>query len=470
MTQQMANEQFTPPELPQDLAAEQALLGALFVSNEVYEKVSDKLTADMFFEPVHGRIYDAIEDCIKRGLTATPITLRAIFEGDPALAEVGGAQYLVRLMGGAATTINAGDYAKLIHDCFLRRQTVVTCEQAIAEACDPRKVEQAARILADLEQKIFDLNSRTDAHRAMADMAMVSDDVAKIIEAAKTNPGGAVGFSTGIKEWDRATGGLFGGDLYILGGRPGMGKSALGLTIARNVARAGRGVLFVSLEMPRDQLGLRLASMIGYSSSTPVPYSDARKGLFTAWQWQRFEEANKSAARLPLLIDDKPGRSLAAIKIGLKRAVDKWAQEGIEPGLLVIDYLGLVAVADRYRGNKTYEIGEISKGLKELAKEFRIPVLALAQLNRAVEQRESKHPQLSDLRESGDIEQDADAVFFCYRAFYYEKQKEHPDPTVLADLERQGQLIIAKQRNGPTRTLDLFFDAPHGLWSDLYGG
>lgn len=454
-------------DLPGDLEAEQQLLGAILVNNEAYERVRAILTPEMFVEPVHGRIFAAIGEAIKAGLSASPSTLKAIFSRDPALDGVGGADYLGRLQYSTASVIIAVDYAKIIREHFLRRSLAELGEKMIGQSLNPIGFDRSRMIIAEAEQRLFELGASVAEQRSVVGMDRVASDTFEIIKAAKANPGGVTGVPSGIKGWDRLTGGFVPGEYYIIGGRPSMGKTALGLCVARNISRHGKGVVFVSLEMTREALGLRLASLIGYSTTTTIPYSEARRGTFTSWQWDRFEEALEDSRTLPLLIDDQPGRSIPAIRLTVRRAVEQWHKADIQPGAVIIDYLQLISASDRYKSQRVNEVDEISKGLKEIAKEFSVPILALSQLNRSVEQRDDKRPVMSDLRDSGALEQDADAIFFCYREYYYAKDKKNVDAEWLTSIENKATIIIAKQRNGPTRDIDLFFDAPHGLWGDM---
>lgn len=468
MNKPMTLAEIQPAQWPRNVEAEQALLGAILLNNAVLERITGMISADMFYEPVHGEIYDAIVEAIESGLEATPVLLAPLFLDHPDLKDVGGAGYLARLAGAATTILNAPDYARSIRDLYLRRRLMQIADQMTMAASDSRAMLKAPKIIAEIETALFELSGSIQGMRTAAGMDTVARDVLQTLEIAKANPGGVTGVPTGLSDLDRLLGGMNGGDYILLGGRPSMGKTALALSIARNVARSGKGVLFFSMEMPRDQLGLRLASMQGYSTTTPVPYANARRGLFDDHQWLRFETAAKSIASLPITIDDRPGMTVAAIKMAIRRALDTWQAQGIEPGVIIIDYLGLVTMGDRYKGNRVNEIAEASKAMKQMALEFHLPFLVLSQLSRGVEGREDKKPTLADLRDSGALEQDADVVLFCYREYYYRKDENGLDTDALHALETRGEVIIAKQRNGPTRSVDLFFDAPHGLWSNRY--
>jgi replicative DNA helicase len=458
----------TPIAWPHNLEAEQALLGAIMVNSDVMARVAHTVNADMFYEPVHGEIFGTIQRALETGVDAKAGVIVTAFKDHPALRDVGGAQYIIRLATAAVTILDAPDYAKTVRDCYLRRRLMEIGDTLSMSASDPQSFLMAGKLIQEAEKELFDLSGFMAGGRQMAGMDTVARDVSLAMQKAKANPGGITGVATGLRDLDKWTGGFHGGDYILLGGRPGMGKTALALSIARNVARQGNGVLFLSLEMPREQLGLRLASMQGYSSTTQVAYSSARRGMFDDRQWERFEKANADVATLPILIDDKPGMTIAGIKMDIRRALETFQRQGKELKMVVVDYLGLVTMGDRYKGNRVNEIAEASKAMKQMALEFNLPFLVLSQLSRGVESREDKKPSLADLRDSGALEQDADMVLFAYREYYYRKDDREIDPDTLARLETKGEIIIAKQRNGPTKDVELFFDAPHGLWGDRY--
>jgi len=467
---------------PSNSEAEQALLGAILVNNVAYEKCNDILDAGHFYDPVHGRIFAAITTLINRGQIADPKTLRSVFENDPALAPLGGAQYLADLAASVITIINAEDYAKLIHDHYLRRQLITLGEDVVNEAYQHDLDKSAANQIERTEQRLFELAKTGQLDRGFIKLEKSLVATIKMAEEAYKRDSHVTGVTTGLRDLDRRLGGLQKSDLVILAGRPSMGKSALATNIAFSAARAfhdtdgkeGAAVAFFSLEMSHEQLATRL---LGEHSQ--VPSDKIRRGEVKPEDFSRFLEATKILSRAPLYFDDTPGLSVASLRTRARRL--KRMVPNI--GLIVIDYLQLLHGGAKREENRVQEVSEITRGLKALAKELDIPVLALSQLSRAVEMREDKRPQLADLRESGSIEQDADVVMFVYREEYYHTRSE---PTRRADesddkfnsraqrwMERGeeirniAEVLIAKQRHGPIGTVELHFDGPFTRFSDL---
>jgi replicative DNA helicase len=467
---------------PHNLEAEQALLGTILVNNVAHERVGEIVHPGHFYDPVHGRIYAAISTLINRGQIADPKTLRGVFENDPALASLGGAQYLVNLAASVITIINAEDYARLIHDLYLRRSLITLGEDVVNEAFKHDLEQPATTQIEKTEQRLFELAKTGELDRGFLKLERALVASLKMAEEAHKRDSHVTGVTTGLRDLDRKLGGLQRSDLVILAGRPSMGKTALATNIAFNAARAfyeteskeGAAVAFFSLEMSSEQLATRL---LGEHSN--VPSDKIRRGEIKSEDFTRFIEASKILSRAPLYIDDTPGLSVASLRTRarrLKRMVPNL-------GLIVIDYLQLLHGSARRDDNRVQEVSEITRGLKALAKELDIPVMALSQLSRAVEMREDKKPQLADLRESGSIEQDADVVMFVYREEYYHSRSE---PTRRADedenkfntrharwMERGeevrnvAEVLIAKQRHGPIGTVELHFDGPFTRFSNL---
>ena len=470
-----------PRTPPHNIEAEQALLGSILVNNNTYEKVGDFLKADHFYDPVHERIFGAIATLINRGQIADPKTLRGLFENDPALASVGGAQYLADLAAGVITIINAADYGHLIHDLHLRRQLIILGEDVVNDAYRQDLEEPAAKQIESTEQRLFDLALTGDLDRGFIRLDKSLTVSLKLAEEAYKRDSHVTGITTGLRDMDRKLGGFQKSDLIILAGRPSMGKTALATNLAFNAAHAandgkgeGAAVAFFSLEMSSEQLATRL---LGEHSR--VPSDKIRRGEIKAEDFSKFLEATKMLSRAPLYIDDSPGLSVAALRTRARRL----KRQVPNLGLIVIDYLQLLHGTARQDGNRVQEISEITRGLKGLAKELEIPVIALSQLSRAVESREDKRPMLSDLRESGSIEQDADVVMFVYREEYYHARSE---PSRRADedeskfnqrhqrwMERGeevrniAEVLIAKQRHGPIGTVPLHFDGQFTKFSNL---
>ena len=467
---------------PHNIDAEQALLGALLVNNVVYEKIGELLQPEHFYDPVHGRIYGAIATLISRGQIADPKTLRGLFDNDPALTAVGGANYLVDLASNIVTIFNVGDYAQLVHDLHLRRQLIALGTDVVNDAFQHDLDKPAKLQIESTEAKLFELARTGETDRGFVKLEKALAVSIKMAEEAHKRDSHITGVTTGLNDIDRKMGGLQRSDLVILAGRPSMGKTALATNMAFNAAHAyfksegreGSGVAFFSLEMSSEQLATRL---LGDFSS--VPSDKIRRGEIKTEDFTKFVEASQTLSRVPLYIDDTPALSVSGLRTRarrLKRMVPHL-------GLIVIDYLQLLHGSASKQENRVQEVSEITRNLKALAKELDIPVLALSQLSRAVEMREDKTPQLADLRESGSIEQDADVVMFVYREEYYHARSE---PTRRAD-EDEGkfndrysrwmqrgeevnniaEVVIAKQRHGPIGTVKLHFDGQFTRFSNL---
>jgi len=409
---------------PHNIEAEQALLGALLVNNVVYEKVGEFLEPDHFYDPVHGRIFAAIATLINRGQIADPKTLRGPFENDPALEAVGGANYLVDLAANVVTIFNVEDYARIIHDLHLRRQLIALGTDIVNDAFQQDLEKPAVSQIETSEAKLFELARTGETDRGFVKLEKALAVSIKLAEEAHKRDNHITGVTTGFSDLDRRMGGLQRSDLVILAGRPSMGKTALATNMAFNAAHAyfksqgteGSGVAFFSLEMSSEQLATRL---LGDFSS--VPADKIRRGEIKTEDFTKFVEASQTLSRVPLYIDDTPGLSVAGLRTRARRLKRMVPQLG----LIVIDYLQLLhGSGGKREENRVQEVSEITRGLKVLAKELEVPVLALSQLSRAVELREDKTPQLSDLRESGSIEQDADVVMFVYREEYYHARSE----------------------------------------------
>ena len=468
---------------PHNIEAEQALLGALLVNNVTYERISELLKPEHFYDPVHGRIYGAIATLINRGQIADPKTLRGLFDNDPALAAVGGANYLIDLAANIVTIFNIEDYARLIHDLYLRRQLIGLGTDVVNEAFQHDLDKPASTQIETTEAKLFELARTGETDRGFVKLEKALAVSIKMAEEAHKRDSHITGVTTGLRDIDRKMGGLQRSDLIILAGRPSMGKTALATNMAFNAAHAfyksegreGSGVAFFSLEMSAEQLATRL---LGDFSS--VPSDKIRRGEIKTEDFTKFIEASQTLSRVPLYIDDTPALSVAGLRTRarrLKRMVPHL-------GVIVIDYLQLLHGSGNKNGdNRVQEVSEITRNLKALAKELDIPVLALSQLSRAVEMREDKKPQLADLRESGSIEQDADVVMFVYREEYYhsraepaQRQDENPDKfnDRFARWQQRGEevrniaeVLIAKQRHGPIGSVELHFDGPFTRFSDL---
>ncbi len=490
-------------ELPHNIEAEQALLGAVLVNNEAAHRVLGFLEPEHFHEPVHGRIYEACRKLVERGQIATPVTLRSYFENDDALADVGGAQYLARLAGSAVTIVNSGDYGRTIYDLALRRHLIDLGEDIVNRAYDSDIDDAAAQQIEDAEQHLFRL-AQSGEHESGPQAFQASlRDAVLAAEAAHRRETRLTGVATSLTDLDELLGGLHRSDLIILAARPAMGKTALAANIAVHAAMSYRGekdengewrtddgavVGFFSLEMSAEQLATRILS-----DQTEIPSYKVRRGQLSDDEFQKLVIANQKLEDIPLFIDDTPALGIAALRTRARRL-----KRQSNLGLIVVDYLQLVSPSERRRqDNRVQEISEITRGLKALAKDLDVPVLALSQLSRAVEQRDDNRPQLADLRESGTIEQDADVVMFIYREEYYwsrthpkpKRRREETEDEFNMRMEQwntdymtegragEAEIIVGKHRHGPTDTVTVYFsnqftrfgnmEAPGHLLSDV---
>lgn len=455
---------------PHNIEAEQALLGAIMVHNEAYDRVSDFLKPEHFYEEIHARIYENAGKLIHAGKIATAITLKN-FLPDQDLGGVTVAQYLVRLTQGATTIINAVEYGRVIYDLALRRNLIVIGEDMVNLAFDaPVEANPRAQI-EEAERKLFTLAESGRSDGGFQSFSRALTTAMDVAAKAYERDGGLSGISTGLTDLDRQMGGLQRSDLIVLAGRPGMGKTALATNIAYNIAKTWRGsrqgdqtvtenggiVGFFSLEMSAEQLATRIIA-----EQSGIPSYKIRRGDIDERDFEALTDAVRMMQEIPLYIDQTGGISIAQLTARARRLK---RQHGLD--LLVVDYIQLLTGASKKGDNRVQEVTEITTGLKALAKELDVPVIALSQLSRQVEARDDKRPQLSDLRESGSIEQDADVVMFVFREEYYLKNKE-PKPGTdehvkwMTDMEKvhgRAEVIIGKQRHGPTGTIPLHFDA-----------
>ncbi|MBY0427647.1 MAG: replicative DNA helicase [Alphaproteobacteria bacterium] len=468
---------------PHNLDAEQALLAAILGNNLAYEKVSEFLRADHFYNPVFGKMYQAAITLIERGQKADAITLKHFFASDPEIHQLGGDDYLAQLTGSYVSIINAADYGQTIHDLHLRRQLINIGTDVVTDAFDGAVETQAIQQVEEAEQKLFQLATTGDTRGGFVSLGASLQKAQVMYEAAYKSENKITGVSTGLRDLDKRLGGLQRSDFIILAGRPSMGKTALATNIAFNAAKLfaetggkmGAVTGFFSLEMSAEQLSTRLVS-----EHARVPSNDIRRGEIKREEYVKIIESIKELEGIPLYIDDTPALTIAALRTRARRM--KRSAHGL--GLIVIDYLQLMqGSGSRKEENRQNEVSEIARGLKAIAKELNVPVLALSQLSRSVETREDKTPQLSDLRESGAIEQDADVVMFVYREEYYHSRSE-PKPRDNEDnhkfneryqrwqengekVHNMAQVIIAKQRHGPIGTVELHFEGAFTRFSDL---
>lgn len=468
---------------PHNLAAEQAVLGAILFDNEAYVRVSERLKAEHFYDPIHGRIYAACALLIGKGRLADGVTLKEHFQRDGALAEIGGASYLLVLLENAARlTVQAGDYAAQIYDLHVRRQLIQVGQQITSGAENAALESDAEALITEAEQRLFTLAETGSASRGFSAFEIALAHSIQTAAIAYETKGEVSGLSTGYIDLDKKMGGLHPSDLIILAGRPSMGKTALAANIAFNAARArlesgarqpedderpaGGIVAFFSLEMSGEQLATRLLSDYAEIESDKI-----RRGAIDKMQYERLLDASRLLQSLPLHIDETGGIPINQLMARSRRLS---RTHGLD--LIVIDYLQLVTSSkSRGEANRVQEVSEITQNLKALAKELKVPVIALSQLSRQVESRPDKRPMLSDLRESGSIEQDADIVLFVYREEYYLSREEPRMGTEehlkwqrdLDTVRNKAEVIIGKQRHGPIGTVEMQFDSRFTRFSNL---
>jgi replicative DNA helicase len=466
--------------MPHSVEAEQQLLGAILTNNEVFDRIASIIGPQHFYDPVHARIFDIASARIAKNNLASPVTLKAFMEDDEGLQELGGPPYLVRLAGAAISSFAVRDYAQMIYDLAVRRDLISLGRDISSRAAKVDVQSEPREQIVEAEQALYKLAEQGRSDSGFQSFLKAVTDAVNVANAAYQREGGLAGISTGLTDMDRKLGGLHKSDLLILAGRPSMGKTSLATNVAFNIAKAYRrgerpdgadgtvegGVVgFYSLEMSAEQLAARILS-----EAAEVPSEQIRRGDMTEQEFRRFVDAAKSLEACPLYIDDTPAlpiSQLAARARRLKRT------HGLD--VLIVDYLQLVRPASA-KDSRVNEVSEITQGLKAIAKELDIPVIALSQLSRQVESREDKRPQLSDLRESGSIEQDADVVMFVYREEYY-KEREKPSDHELEkmaawqdEMERlhgRAEVIIGKQRHGPIGSVELSFEGRFTRFGNL---
>ncbi|HMO07102.1 MAG TPA: replicative DNA helicase [Paracoccaceae bacterium] len=467
--------------LPHSIEAEQQLLGAILTNNDVYDRIAALVRAEHFFEPTHRRIFEICAARIQKNALASPVTLKAFLEDDAGLKELGGPAYLARLAGAAISAFAARDYAQMIYDLAVRRELIGLGGDIAARAAQVAVEDEPREQITEAEQRLYKLGEQGVSERGFQAFLKAVTDAVNVANAAYQRDGGLAGLSTGLADLDRKLGGLHPSDLLILAGRPSMGKTSLATNIAFNIAKTHRrgrlpdgtegsvegGVVgFFSLEMSAEQLAARILS-----EAAEVPSEQIRRGDMTEAEFRRFVEAAKALEACPLYIDDTPALPIAQVAARARRLK---RTHGLD--VLFVDYLQLLRGGGRGSDNRVQEVSEITQGLKAIAKELNIPVVALSQLSRQVENREDKRPQLSDLRESGSIEQDADVVMFVFREEYYREREKPGDHDLEAMAKWQGvmeqvhgkaEVIIGKQRHGPIGVVELAFEGRFTRFSNL---
>ena len=459
-------------KMPCNIEAEQAVIGSILISNDIYDEISPILDAQKFFDPIHVKIFTTIEILLSKGLLANPITLKNYFENNEGLKELGGHDYLIKITKLATSIKQAVDYANIVQEMHVRRELIKISESVLYQASSNTEIETSGEeMIQNTEKSLFDLAERGHFNRSFIKFDRALKQTIEMAESAHKNEGGIVGVPTGLTDLDSRLGGMHKQDLIIIAGRPSMGKTALATNIAFHAAKniekkeSKSTVAFFSLEMSSEQLSTRILS-----EQSRIRSNDIRRGRVTEHEFEKFIETSKNISDLPLYIDETPAITIAAISNRSRRIKRLFGLE-----LIVVDYIQLMRSIGKKEYNRVQEISEITQGLKALAKELDVPVLALSQLSRQVEQRDNKKPQLSDLRESGSIEQDADVVMFVYREAYYLESKE---PTLgsiehaewqqkMDEVSRLAEIIIGKQRHGPTGNVKVEFEGMYTKFKDL---
>ena len=455
-------------ELPNNIEAEQSVIGSILVSNEIFDEINMIVNSKNFYDPMHQKIFSAIEKLIYSGTLANPITLKNYFENEK--DEINVPDYLVKITKFSTSSRQAIEYSKLIYDLFVKRELIKISENVIDSAKLNDLDKDGQSIIENFEKSLFDLAEKGSFSSSLVKFDEAMKMTIEMASSAYKNEEGLVGVPTGLRDLDDRLGGLHKSDLLIIAGRPSMGKTALATNIAFHAAKKiqedGRKstIAFFSLEMSSEQLSTRILA-----EQSRIKSNDIRRGRISEEQFDKFIETSKNISELPLYIDETPAISIAALSNRARRIKRLYGLD-----MVVVDYIQLMK-ASNFREGRVQEISEITQGLKALAKELSVPVLALSQLSRAVESRDIKKPQLSDLRESGSIEQDADVVMFVYREAYY-LEKLEPRPATVEHAEWQSkmneistlaEIIIGKQRHGPTGNIMLEFEAMFTKFKDI---
>ncbi len=455
-------------ELPNNIEAEQSVIGTILVSNEIFDEISTIISSNNFYDPMHQKIFGAIENLIFKGMLANPITLKNHFENEK--DEINIPDYLVKITKFSTSSRQAIEYSKIIYDMFVRRELVKISENTIDSAKLKDLNISGQNIIENSEKLLFDLAEKGSFKSSLVKFDEALKFTIEMASNAYKNEEGIVGVPTGLRDLDDRLGGLHKSDLVIIAGRPSMGKTALATNIAFNAAKniqenkKKSSIAFFSLEMSSEQLSTRILA-----EQSRIKSNDIRRGRISDEQFDKFIETSKNISELPLYIDETPAINIAAVSNRARRIKRLFGLD-----MVVVDYIQLMRATNNKDG-RVQEISEITQGLKALAKELSVPVLALSQLSRAVEQRDDKKPQLSDLRESGSIEQDADVVMFVYREAYYLERKEPRPATVehaewlskMNEISNIAEIIISKQRHGPTGNVNLEFEAMFTKFKDI---
>ena len=455
-------------ELPNNIQAEQSIIGSILISNELFDEINMIITSKNFYDPMHQKIYGAIEKLIYSGMLANPITLKNYFDNEKDSLNI--PDYLVKITRFSSAARQTIEYSKLVYDLYVKRELIKLSENIIDTAKLNDLDQDAQTIIENSEKSLFDLAEKGSFASSLVKFDEAMRLTIEMASNAYKNEEGIVGVPTGLRDLDDRLGGLHKSDLIIIAGRPSMGKTALATNIAFNAAKKIQldvkksTIAFFSLEMSSEQLSTRILA-----EQSRIKSNDIRRGRISEEEFDKFIETSKNIAELPLYIDETPAISIAALSNRARRIKRLYGLE-----LVVVDYIQLMR-ASNFKEGRVQEISEITQGLKALAKELSVPVVALSQLSRAVEQRDDKKPQLADLRESGSIEQDADVVMFVYREAYYLERKEPRPATVehaewqakMNEISNLAEIIIGKQRHGPTGIISLEFEAMFTKFKDI---
>ncbi len=455
-------------ELPNNIEAEQAVIGSILVTNEIFDEISVIISSVNFYDPMHQKIYEAIESLIYKGMLANPITLKNYFENEKDDLDV--PEYLVKITKFSTSIRQATEYSKIIYDMFVRRELIKISEQTIDSAKLNDLDTNGQIIIENSERLLFDLAEKGSFNSSLVKFDEAMKQTIEMASAAYKNEEGIVGVPTGLRDLDDRLGGLHQSDLIIIAGRPSMGKTSLATNIAFNAAQklqsSGKKstIAFFSLEMSSEQLSTRILA-----EQARIRSNDIRRGKISDEQFDKFLETSKNISELPLYIDETPAISIAAMSNRARRVKRLFGLD-----MIIVDYIQLMRGTTFNKDGRVQEISQITQGLKAIAKELSIPVVALSQLSRQVEQRDDHKPQLSDLRESGSIEQDADVVMFVYREGYYLQRKEPREATVehaewqakMNEVAHLAEIIIGKQRHGPVGKVTLEFEEQFTKFKD----
>ena len=463
-----------------NIEAEQIILGKIIANNDYFLKIDEYLKEEYFYELAHKEIFNYIKRTLqKSSIVADSITLKNFFDNDEILSSIGGSNYLSILLSVSSGIVDVVSYAKLVQDLAIKRNLALIGEDIVTKVYKDNETETARAQIEDAESKLFDLSGKIEVNKGFVSIVDSMAETINSIALARKRDSHISGISCNLMDLDRMLGGFQKSDLIILAGRPSMGKTTLAINIAYNVAKIfkeekdktgeKKSVGIFSLEMPASQIAAKILSI-----ETGINTNSFRNGEIEEDVFNIIVEKSDIISKVPIFIDDTPALSISSIKTRVRRLIK---QENLS--FIVIDYLQLIhGVSDMSKGNRVLEISEITQGLKAIAKEFNIPVLALSQLSRLVEQRPDKRPQLSDLRESGSIEQDADVVMFVFRESYYEERKKPDDDNIeglkqwqsnMDKIRNKAELIIAKHRNGPIGNVMLYFDAESSKFKDYAG-